>query len=317
MKLLVCFLLVLFFSLNNNLVDAFSPTGTIDHEFKKPWHGMFLESDRIYIDLIVENKMNAEKFFIVELDLELVSDPEQSISDSLHINLESFEHKPREYRTSLIPGQWKLSLNLYENSTDCCHQQGYKTWFVVQPVQDYYSFLTIMAAIGTGSATTGALIATIIFSRRHVKSAQKQNEILLDSQKVQKNQVEELQNHLTEQRRIVKLAHLPHIIPRQDQEDGKFVIKSIQNIGNGPAKNIEVTIKKATEDTGISLKILGLTANQAFTIPEDKKIRGNINDEIEIKVKFDDVTDTEHDLPSYKIKIAEMTSEFPKTEENS
>lgn len=143
-------------------------------------------------------------------------------------------------------------------------------------------FLSI--AIGLG--TVAALGFTVIVSRKHVK---------------------ELQNQIVHQRTETKLAYLPYIIPRQNQTGNTYEIKSIQNIGNGPAKNIEVIITKVATGERVEVRPLGLTAGEGFLIPRRNRITGNIDEEIEVKVKFDDVTDKTYDLETLTFRISQLS----------
>lgn len=146
-------------------------------------------------------------------------------------------------------------------------------------------------SIGVGLGTLTALGLTVIFSRKHVK---------------------ELQNQLNQQRKEMKLAYLPYIIPRQNQVGNQYIIKSIQNIGNGPAKNIEVIITKVSTKEKIIIRPIGLTSNEGFLIPARNRIEGEIDEEIEVKVKFEDVTGKKYDLPPYKIKMSQLSSHYSK-----
>ena len=241
----VIFLVILCLSLSiNNFTNALTPSGTIEHQYVKPWHGMYLETDRIYINLIVKNNVDVEKHYVVDLKLESVSNPQQSNSILMHFPLESFEEKTREYRTSLTQGQWKLSLNLHENSTDCCFVEGYQAWFVVQPVQDYYNFLGTIATILVASAAFLAVIFQQWNNRKNLSESRKEREISIAAMnKQQEISLKALE--LSKKEFESKLK--PQIVFRDvktrlafDQKNYVIQAKMI-NEGEVPANNVKIS----------------------------------------------------------------------------
>lgn len=183
------FFLVPFLVFSTNQVYAFTPSGTIEHEFHKPWHQMFLDTDQITMDIVVENKANSTKVFVSSIELKLLSDPEQSEKRILVDELNPGDKDIDEVRVTLIPGKWQMSVSLHEDSQDCCDQHQYQTWFVVQPVQNFYNFLASIGAIFGALSAIIAVVFQQLNNSRHsretkeerkhsLKQMDKQNEIL-------------------------------------------------------------------------------------------------------------------------------------------
>jgi hypothetical protein len=109
------------------------------------------------------------------------------------------------------------------------------------------------------------------------------------------------------QRKEVKLAYLPYIIPRQVNDSVQFRFDAIQNIGNGAAKNVVVTITHISSNTSITIRPLGLRSSERFEIPRPRQIIGNVNDEVLMNVSYEDVTDTTHTY-SRQFRVSELVS---------
>jgi len=93
------------------------------------------------------------------------------------------------------------------------------------------------------------------------------------------------------QNRQTKLAYLPSIIPRQTNDGTNFEFVTIENIGNGAAKNVRMTVRNLRTNQTLSFNPLGMNSQQSIPIPLNLRMRGLINDEIELNIEYEDVSD--------------------------
>lgn len=201
-----------------NFTEAYTPKGTMSHEYDLPWHKMFLETDKIIIDVKVVNNLETKQNFSVDLKLESVSNPEQTHSIILLYDLKPSEEKIQQYRQSLLPGQWTLNLSLHRDDIDGPQEHAYITWIVVQPVQNFYSVVAAIGAILAGSGAILAVIFQLFYNKKNLENSQK----------------------------VLKKTSEPFIHPRifSNNESTNRLI-GFANIGGGSAKDIHLDMLDA------------------------------------------------------------------------
>jgi len=109
------------------------------------------------------------------------------------------------------------------------------------------------------------------------------------------------------QNRTVKLAYMPSIIPRQSQTNEIFTLLQIENVGNGTAKFVSVTLTNLSSGDSRNVTALGLISRQVLDLPTDKRLEGKIGDKIKIEAKFKDISGTSHTQKD-KVEISKIFS---------
>lgn len=164
----VLLLTTIFFLLGTiSLSEAYNPQASINQKYVKPLHGMFLESDQVHIDFTVKNNLNSTQNYLIDLKIRSVSNnSENPFAIIIPVTLEPFEEKIVPFHTYLPTGQSELAVNLHINSTNCCFVQGYTTWLIVQPMQDFYNFLGMISSTHAAAAGIVITLAIFIFNNR-------------------------------------------------------------------------------------------------------------------------------------------------------
>jgi hypothetical protein len=308
--LLYLFIIVCIVINTNNFGEAYVPIAQLDHKYNKPLHGMLIENDPIKIDVTVSNRVETQKTYVVKLDLENTSSGQKMPPILLYFELKSLEERTINYYTNLIPGQWQLSLNLFENSTDCCHVQGYSTWIIVQTIQDLYTLLTAMGTILGASAATLAIIFQQLNNKRNLTELKKERETAMGEMSKQR---EISSQSLMLARRELETRLRPWVFPIKFGPTyvhlptlGLHWTEYVQNVSKYPQQPLEVRI-------GITIKNQGSLAAKNFQfkillntqeISKERIEKENYHSNIRTLFPGEEV-DADLDVPYKTWKIAE------------
>jgi len=128
---------------------------------------MFLESDQVHIEFIVKNNLNSTQNYLIDLKIRPISNnSEDSFTTIISTTLEPLEEKVVPFSTYLPTGQSELIANLHVNATNCCHIQGYSTWLIVQPMQDFYNFIGTTVSAYAAAAGVIVTLGISMFNNR-------------------------------------------------------------------------------------------------------------------------------------------------------
>lgn len=162
----------------------------------KPWYGMFLENERVNMNLSIKNNMNeTHTFYLLErtdsfTNPELTRHINNTIYDPVTIKANSTQIIP--YSQQLPVGSWYLFVMVMSDNYQSNQVDDEVQYFVVQPVQDLYIFITALAGFGAAiAAFLGLFINSISYGKRS-KSNDTQTLLMLE------NEFKSIENKLVE-----------------------------------------------------------------------------------------------------------------------
>lgn len=193
----------------------------------KPWYNMHLENDHVTMKFVITNYTNRTHEFFLQERIFSLSNPEiaKELPNSTlldDITLQANSNGTIPFSQQLPVGSWFLSVMMMADSPNGIEVDYGKQFFVVEPMQDLYSYGAVLATIILAVATIGL----VFFAR---------------------NQTTAITSTIQEQRRTSRLAYAPFIWPRfrLNQLDGNPILY-FENIGNGAAININIEMTLAS-----------------------------------------------------------------------